>query len=85
MGGAASSRARHWSRQPGPETAGSGGPAITFPAARNLLYQIDESPNLQTWTLHSTIGPFSSAQPATIPITLPAGSKRFYRVRADLP
>ncbi len=74
-------------RDPGSrfEVQATAAPAITFPAARNLLYQIDESPDLQTWTLHSTIGPFNIAQAAIVPITLPGGSKRFYRVRSDLP
>ena len=58
-------------------------PAITFPAAAGITYQIEQSPNLHTWTAHSAHGPFDSLRLVTVPLVPPAGTAQFFRIRAD--
>ena len=67
------------------EVRATAAPAIHFPAAAGILYQLEQSADLQSWVTHSSIGPFSSARPVTQPVTPPAGPPFYYRIRADLP
>jgi hypothetical protein len=67
------------------EVRATAAPAIHFPAAAGILYQLEQSADLQTWVTYSSIGPFSSARPVTQPVAPPAGPPFYYRIRADLP
>ena len=58
-------------------------PAITFPAAAGITYQIEQSPNLHTWTALSAHGPFDSLRLVTVPLAPPVGTAQFFRIRAD--
>ena len=67
------------------DLAATAAPALTFPAAAGIAYQIEQSFDLAAWTLHATIGPLDTAQPISLPLPPLAGQTQYFRVRAGLP
>ena len=63
----------------------SAAPAISFPAAAGMTYFIEQSSDLVSWAIHSTVGPFSQSLNATVPLTPPAGASYFFRLTTDPP
>lgn len=67
------------------DLAATPAPALTFPAAPGIAYQVEQSSDLLTWTLHAAVGPFDTAQQVTLPVPSLAGQTQYFRIRAGRP
>ena len=57
--------------------------ASTFRAGAGIRYRLEQSKDLVSWTVHSTIGPFDQAGEVSVPLDPAVTAGRFYRLAVD--